>query len=578
MITIDWDKESKVYVISVESDEESVYLKSMNIQSLFKLKNLPNEYYMIPHYSGVYILSARLNAEEATWTEDALAQRELTAKWRDECRRAYSNVNQQARSNMFAYQVRNSNMLNTAGCGFIHDQTGLGKTRTMIDVCSDIPGPHLVVCPAIAKNVWRNEIAKYDKSFDVVVIEGTPKQRAAQLADVNKYDFVIINYELLKKHVSYPAWTDQYPGDFIRKELDDIVWGAILLDEGHRIKNPTAIATRCCWRLADNSKHRYVMTATPITQNPYDLWSQLRFIHPEEWLARSKFRDRYLRWVEGPHGGVEILGWNSGMEGEFKNIMGWRTSVRTYDDPDVKAELTSVPVKMTPEVIEVEMTAEQKRQYKLMVENMMIIFEALDEDTFAFAASDVERWVRLRQCANGVPVIDEQGEVVALNTPSNKVNAIFDLLDGVDGPTVIFAEHSKVAGMIHDALHRAQYKSRLIVGATSTEARSKYIEEFQDGKIDTLVATTRTAGVSISLTNARLMIIAQESTSLLDQVQAMGRVHRIGTTVSVPIITLRSKSTVELALAEGNLVKADFLERYLDSPAAYRKLLLGNLD
>lgn len=578
MITVDWDSFSEVYVITTQTTEENKYLQSMNLQSLFKSRANPNEYHLLPHYSAVYILAFELNGTEATWTQAALDRRELTAKWRDECKRAYSNVNQSPRSNMFAYQVRNSNMLNAAGCGFIHDQTGLGKTRTMIDVCSDIPGPHLVVCPAIAKNVWRNEIAKYDKSFDVLVIEGPPAKRASQLAVANQYDFVIINYELLKKHVSYPAWTDQYPGDFIRKELDDIVWGAILLDEGHRIKNPTAIATRCCWRLADNSKHRYVMTATPITQNPYDLWAQLRFIHPEEWLSRSKFRDRYLRWVEGPHGGVEILGWNPGMEGEFKNIMGWRTSARTYDDPDVKAELTSVPVKMTPEVIEVEMTAEQKRQYKMMVENMMIIFEALDEDTFAFAASDVERWVRLRQCANGVPVIDERGEVVGLNTPSNKVNAILELLDGVDGPTVIFAEHSKVAGMIHDALHRAQYESRIIVGGTSHEARAKYIEDFQDGKIDVLVATTRTAGVSISLTNARLMIIAQESTSLLDQVQAMGRVHRIGTTVSVPIITLRSKGTVELALAEGNLVKQDFLDRYLETPTAYRKLLMGNLN
>lgn len=549
-------------------------VKDVGIQSLFKVQKRPDEYKVIPHYSAFLILTKEF--PDATWTDAAKTARAGMGKWRNECRSRFNNMSLRGDDNYFAFQRRTSNMLHLAGAGFINDDTGLGKTRTLISTVSDAPGPHIIVCPAIAKTVWAREIAKVDPSFDVLVIDGDATARRKLLTSDNiyKHDFVIINYELLKKHVSYPSWTQKYPGDPVEKELDAIQWGAVIVDEGHRIKNPEAITTRCCWRLRDRSERAYVATATPITQTPYDLWSQLRFIHPEEWLSRSKFRDRYLQFCEMPHGGIEVIGWKAGMHDEFEQVMSWRTSKRSYNDRDVQHELKDMPAEGPTQIIELPLLPDQRALYKQMVDQMILDLSIMDKEEFHIAASDVEKWVRLRQVACGIPIIKNDGEIIGLQGPSNKLSAVKNIVEDVDGPVVIFAQHSKVAAMINRALPGAE----MIYGPTPNAMRTAFIDKFQQGEIPYLVCTSGAASTAITLTNAHMLIIAQESTSLLEMVQARGRVRRIGSTIPVPVYVLRSKGTVEIALADGNSEKAGFLDEYLSSPNRYRSLLMGELE
>ena len=570
-ITIDYNFSDDDYVITI-GDTTNVDIS--HIQSLRKINS--NMFKCPVNYGSTADLK-RING--AAWTDRANTAVNGVSLRRDYARRAKVNPTISADEDLFAFQRRSANMLWEALHGFINDDTGLGKTRTAIAIASDVMGPHLVVCPKIAKHVWVSEIAKVEPDMAVLAVDGTAAQRRKQLTfdNIIKYDFIIMNYEQLKSHTSYPSWTQKYAGDDERKELDAVEWGCVILDEGHRIKNPASIQTRCAWRLADHSTNRYVLTATPITVDPGDLWAQLRFISPKEFASRSKFRDAYFNWAEGPHGGIDILGWKQGMDAVFNTAMDWRTSKNTYEDPDVHAELEDMPEAVEPTILEIDLTTAQRSLYKTMVENMMIDLAAMDKDEFLIAASKVERWIRLRQIANGIPMISSDDEVIGLDLPSNKVVALLDLLDGVNGAVVIYAEHAKVIYMAYTALVDHDYNCRLITGQIRDDVRQRNINDFQAGEIDVLLCTMGAASESITLTNAAMLVIMQESTSLRHMIQARGRVRRIGSTAPVPVYVMRSVGTVEISLADGNGEKADFLDGYLETPNRYRDLLMGKL-
>lgn len=566
---VDYSEHNEVLTIT------GARLDGGHLQALFKQTDGSGGYYMIPHYSGLVQLTK--DYPEAEWTEAAQKLRAKFATLRDDCRSAYTAVQISPEQNFFGFQERTGNMLWHAKHGFVNDDTGLGKTRSVIYAIRDIPGPHLIVCPKIAKTVWVRELAKTVPDWDVLVIDGPAADRRKALALVNQADVVIINYDLLRKHTSYPGWTEKYPGDSEDKELNGVQWGAIVLDEGHRIKDASSIQTRCCWRLADSSSARFVLTATPITKSPEDLWAQLRFINPDEWFAKGKFRDRYLDWVEAPHGGIEILGWKAGMQSEFEAIMGWRTSRRTYNDYDVQRELRDLPEEGPTTVIPLDLLPEQKKLYKQMVDTYLVELSELDKEGFTVAATNVERWIRLRQIASGIPIIDGEGQVRGLQAPSNKLTAVKELIEDVDGPVIVFTEHEKVVSMLHASL-RGDARCGLIIGDTPQNLRDSYIDEFQEGRLDILFGTMGAMSEAITLTNAHRLIFAQESTSLRDMIQARGRVRRIGSTIPVPVYVLRSRGTVEIALADGNAEKAGFLDDYLGSPDRYRSLLMGEID
>lgn len=65
------------------------------------------------------------------------------------------------------------------------------------------------------------------------------------------------------------------------KELLEIKWDFIILDESHRIKNRKAKTTKALWKL--KSLYKIIMSGTPILKDEIDLWSQYKFLNHEFW-------------------------------------------------------------------------------------------------------------------------------------------------------------------------------------------------------------------------------------------------------------------------------------------------------
>lgn len=527
----------------------------------------PERYEFQAKFSQGYML-AKLVPEECR-TASAKMTIEMLKQTRDDAIRAYEAPVAHHEEGFFDYQVQTGRLLSHLGAGFVHDRTGLGKTRSVLAALMMSMGPHLIVCPKIAMGVWESECRVIDPDFKVIRVEGSMGERRELIEQANMADFVIINYEVIHKHSAYYSHGKE-PGDMTTRELNLPMWGSVVFDEAHRIKNPGAVRSRTAWMLGQNAERRYAVTATPITQNPGDIWSQLRAVFPGEFDRWGKFRDRFLDWMPNMHGGVDIFGWRPHGKAEFDEIMGWRTSCRQWDDEDVVEQLPATPDELPPKVYSVPLSKAERDRYNTMVDSW---FADVDGG-LTIAGSPLEAMIRCRQMANGELVIHDD-KVVGVCGPSAKFRALADLVADADGPVLVYADLATVLVGAKDYLESKDIGCRIITGEIGQSARELWIREFQAGTVDVLLCTVGAASEAVSLTNASLLVFLQESWSLLHMTQARGRVTRIGSTKPVPVVILQAEDTIEQSVNSSLADKADFLDEFIGKPDLIKNLLRG---
>ena len=128
---------------------------------------------------------------------------------------------------------------------------------------------------------WRREAARFTPGLRALAIDGP--DRAPLFAQMAAADLVITSYALLRRDV------DRYQA----REF-----GTVILDEAHHIKNPDSqVAQAAC---ALRSRHRFVLTGTPMENSVRDLWSIMRFALPGYLGSRQDFRERYEQPLARP--------------------------------------------------------------------------------------------------------------------------------------------------------------------------------------------------------------------------------------------------------------------------------------
>ena len=84
----------------------------------------------------------------------------------------------------------------------------------------------------------------------------------------------------------------------IRSMLHEVTWTYIVVDEGHRLKNRNCRLGQELRRIP--SKHRMLLTGTPLQNDMEELWSLLNYLQPElfnhwELFAVSKLKSRVAK-------------------------------------------------------------------------------------------------------------------------------------------------------------------------------------------------------------------------------------------------------------------------------------------
>lgn len=140
---------------------------------------------------------------------------------------------------------------------------GLGKTVIAIAAAEKTAGTTLVVCTASLKGQWQSAIHQFTDST-ALIIDGSPAKRAELYQDYHRFDYVIINYDLV--------WRDI-------KILKDMSFRTIILDEATAIKNPRSKRTKAVRKLKAESK--VALTGTPIENGKLDeMYQIMRYINP----------------------------------------------------------------------------------------------------------------------------------------------------------------------------------------------------------------------------------------------------------------------------------------------------------
>ncbi|XP_076637623.1 lymphoid-specific helicase [Colletes latitarsis] len=185
--------------------------------------------------------------------------------------------------------------------GILADEMGLGKTIQVIALFSYLiekrqDGPYLIIAPLSTIPNWLIEFERFAPKLPVILLHGTPEERYSALKEI-KQKHRISNYYTTLPIVLTTFEVPLSEKHFIRSQH----WRYIVIDEGHRIKNPNCMLVsflKTC-----KSMNRLLLTGTPLQNNLSELWSLLNFLLPEIFddlaVFKSWFNAKELEYDEG---------------------------------------------------------------------------------------------------------------------------------------------------------------------------------------------------------------------------------------------------------------------------------------
>jgi SNF2 family DNA or RNA helicase len=394
-------------------------------------------------------------------------------------------------------------------------ECGLGKTLIALNIYAENfsrdPGHRaLVICPNTLVENWAEEIQKHT-TFTCRVLKGTKKRRIKLLNEpANIY---IVNYDMTR--ILYP--------ELISEEFD-----VVFADESQCIKNPKALRTKACLKIASSCHKRYIMTGTPIMNNPLDVYAQYLFLNP------LVFGNNYYRF----RGRYAVMGgFDNRVVTKWINMADFRRKVFSCAVRKTKDECLDLPAKLY-EKVHLDMPAPQRKLYKELKEEFLSEFN----DSVVTAPVMLTRILRFSQITAGFTKDFEGHEWAFDKNP--KIEWIVDFLQSYQQKTVIFCRFLKEIDLLKLALDRAGIEYRVIQG--STKDRMKEVNDFNNTPtVQVFIGQIDTAGAGINLTSASYCVFASNTYSYGQRIQAEDRIHRIGQSKNVTFIDLLVRGSID---------------------------------
>lgn len=470
-------------------------------------------------------------------------------------------------ASLYEFQKVGVEFLEKADSALLTDEMGTGKTIQMLSTLRNkLHGkePALVIVPNTVKGNWAKEAKTWYPEATPYVVQGTAVARRKILtnAQADSSALVIINFESVRLHTNTAGFgsialkrCEKHGGqkgttitpakcEVHEKELNNIPFAAVVVDEAHRIKDGKALQTRSVWAVGHQPsvRHRYAMTGTPIANNAADLWAVMHFVSPLEYPTKSKFVERYCTVSFNSWGAMEIGGLNPVTKPELQKFLNPR--MRRTLKKDV---LQQLPPKVFS-TIKVELTKDQQKLYDQMADGLVT---RLPDGTVMVAGSNLAANTRLLQfsSASMESAGEKDGELLyKMCEPSPKLDVMEELLaDMGDKPLVVAAVSKQLIDLAEARLKKAGITYGKITGDVPQWERDAYVEQFQAGKLRVMLLTMQAGGVGITLTAADTMLRLQCSWSMVDNTQVVDRIHRIGAEQhqQVTIIDVIAAGTVE---------------------------------
>ena len=310
------------------------------------------------------------------------------------------------------------------------------------------------------------------------------------------------------------------------------------VDESTTIKNPDAKRTKNICALSKHSKYRRILTGSPITKSPLDLYKQCDFLEPEL-LGHSSyytFRTRYAVMKTANFGGRSVQ-----IVVGYRNLEELSEKLKPFSYRVLKDECLDLPAKTYMKRI-IKLTPEQEKLYKQMKHLALAEMEGKQMTT----ATVLTQLMRLQQINCGHFTADD-GTIKPIK--NNRTVELLNTLEEIHGKVVIWAHYQYDVETIVEHLTE-EYGDNSVVtyyGKTPMSERQNNIKKFQDKEspVRFLVGTTQTGGYGITLTAASTMIYYSNGYDLEKRQQSEARIDRIGQHFPMTYIDIMVEDTID---------------------------------
>jgi len=450
---------------------------------------------------------------------------QLTMSRRLEQLRTFEEIEDQPLPELFAGQLRPYqkagynwmlflNRYNFGGC--LADDMGLGKTVQTLALLqaqkeAGNTQANLLIMPTSLVYNWEMEARKFTPHLRVCAYTGTMREK--NVAQFENYDLIITSYGITRIDVDM---------------LKTYYFNYIILDESQAIKNPTSHIARAVSEL--NSRHRLILTGTPLENSTMDLWSQMSFVNPGLLGSQSFFRNEFLLPIEKKNDELK-------MQRLYAII---KPFILRRHKSQVATEL--------PEKVEsiqyCEMSEKQAQEYeeaKSFYRNK--ILDHIDEKGMSKSQLILlQGLTKLRQIANHPKMVNQ-----AYEGDSGKMQSVTHRLKTAiaeNHKILIFSQFVKHLDILRQFLDENEMSYAYLDGATRD--RQEQVEQFQTGpKVPVFLISLKAGGLGLNLTAADYVFILDPWWNPAIEAQAIDRAHRIGQENKVFTYKFISKNTVE---------------------------------
>ena len=394
----------------------------------------------------------------------------------------------------------------------IGDEPGLGKTLQSIGIVDTASAyPCLVICPSSLKINWQREFEKFtDKK--AVVLDNATRTSWPYLLGMGMFHVAIVNYESLKK---FFVWDIKGGKTFTLKDVvfnrDINIFKSVIMDESHRLKDPTAQQTMFTRGIVEGKEWRILLSGTPVVNHAQDLVAQLAIMGRllSDFGGRGKFLADY---------------------GENENLS--ELSDKLYDTCMIRREkakvLTQLPDKTRTDLY-VEIS--NRDEYDLAAADLAAYLREYTECT----DRDIRRKMRMEALVKFMTLRSLASK--------GKVKQATDFIRNylANGkPLIVFCSLKEIV----KALQKQFPDAVRVTGDDSLAEKQAAVDAFQNGEAQLIICSIKAAGVGLTLTASSNVAFVEFPWTYADCCQCEDRAHRIGQKNNVTCYYLIGRSTI----------------------------------
>ena len=428
--------------------------------------------------------------------------------------------------------------------GCLADDMGLGKTIQTLALLQQEKdqspeGTSLLIMPTSLVYNWKMEARKFTPDLKVLVYTGTDRNK--DIAVFNQYDLVLTTYGIVRIDLEL---------------LEQFYFNYIILDESQVIKNPASVIAKSVKKL--RSRHKLILTGTPIENSTMDLWSQMSFVNPGLLGSQSYFRKEYQLPIEK------------------RNDQHKSQRLHSIIKPFIMRRHKSQVASELPEKIEklqyVSMTAEQEEEYeKVKSKYRNQIMDLLETGGLGKSQMVLLQGLTvLRQIANHPRLVDPESPC-----SSGKMEDVMHMLLTTisEGHKIlVFSQFVKHLQLLRQELDTLKIRYAYLDGAT-TDRQERVTTFQQDESLRLFLISLKAGGLGLNLTAADYVFILDPWWNPAVEAQAVDRAHRIGQENRVFIYKFITQNTVEEKILELQRRKMKLADQLITTEQSFIKQL-----